>query len=127
MAITCPVDLDKRKLRAEIQSMYARVADDPQRFAGIEGAHDDGDATGVQHQRGRTLQQQQRAHDAEVAAQRPRRARGRSTTVWHAQVGAALGSAAAGGAASTALLPIAGETAGPRRTASPISPSNLIG
>jgi arsenite methyltransferase len=29
MAITCPVDLDTLKLRAEIQSMYARVADDP--------------------------------------------------------------------------------------------------
>jgi arsenite methyltransferase len=29
MAITCPVDLDTRKLRAEIQSMYARVAADP--------------------------------------------------------------------------------------------------
>src|ERR1700680_5084169 len=29
MAITCPVDLDTLKLRAEIQSMYARVAEDP--------------------------------------------------------------------------------------------------
>ena len=29
MAIACPVDLDTRKLRAEIQSMYARVAADP--------------------------------------------------------------------------------------------------
>ena len=29
MAITCPVDLDTRKLRAEIQSIYARVAADP--------------------------------------------------------------------------------------------------
>jgi len=29
MAITCPVDLDTRKLRAEIQSVYARVAEDP--------------------------------------------------------------------------------------------------
>jgi SAM-dependent methyltransferase len=29
MAIACPIDLDTRKLRAEIQSIYARVADDP--------------------------------------------------------------------------------------------------
>ena len=29
MAITCPIDLDTRKLRAEIQSIYARVATDP--------------------------------------------------------------------------------------------------
>ena len=29
MAIACPVDLDTLKLRAEIQSMYARVAADP--------------------------------------------------------------------------------------------------
>jgi SAM-dependent methyltransferase len=29
MAIVCPVNLDTRKLRAEIQSIYARVADDP--------------------------------------------------------------------------------------------------
>ena len=29
MAITGPVDLDTLKLRAEIQSMYARVAADP--------------------------------------------------------------------------------------------------
>jgi arsenite methyltransferase len=29
MALTCPVDLDMRKLRAEIQSIYARVAADP--------------------------------------------------------------------------------------------------
>ncbi len=29
MAITCPVDLDKRRLRDEIQSIDARVADDP--------------------------------------------------------------------------------------------------
>src|SRR5712691_5718238 len=29
MAIACPVDLDKIKLRAEIQSIYARVAADP--------------------------------------------------------------------------------------------------
>jgi len=29
MAITCPVDLDTVKLRAEIQSIYARVAEDP--------------------------------------------------------------------------------------------------
>jgi arsenite methyltransferase len=29
MAITCPVDLDTLKLRAEIQSMYARVAANP--------------------------------------------------------------------------------------------------
>ena len=29
MAITCPVDLDTPKLRAEIQSIYARVAEDP--------------------------------------------------------------------------------------------------
>src|ERR1700680_4233600 len=29
MAIDCPVDLDTLKLRAEIQSMYARVAADP--------------------------------------------------------------------------------------------------
>ena len=29
MAIACPVDLDTRKLRAEIQSVYARVAADP--------------------------------------------------------------------------------------------------
>ena len=29
MAITCPVDLDTIKLRREIQSMYARVATDP--------------------------------------------------------------------------------------------------
>jgi arsenite methyltransferase len=29
MAITCPVDLDTLKLRAEIQSIYARVAEDP--------------------------------------------------------------------------------------------------
>ena len=29
MAISCPVDLDTRKLRAEIQSIYARVAADP--------------------------------------------------------------------------------------------------
>lgn len=29
MAITCPVDLDQKKLRDEIQSIYARVADDP--------------------------------------------------------------------------------------------------
>jgi arsenite methyltransferase len=29
MAIACPVNLDTRKLRAEIQSVYARVAEDP--------------------------------------------------------------------------------------------------
>ena len=29
MAITCPIDLDTLKLRAEIQSIYARVAEDP--------------------------------------------------------------------------------------------------
>jgi SAM-dependent methyltransferase len=29
MAITCPADLDTLKLRAEIQSIYARVAEDP--------------------------------------------------------------------------------------------------
>ena len=29
MAIACPVDLDTRRLRAEIQSIYARVASDP--------------------------------------------------------------------------------------------------
>jgi SAM-dependent methyltransferase len=29
MAITCPLDLDTLKLRAEIQSIYARVAEDP--------------------------------------------------------------------------------------------------
>jgi arsenite methyltransferase len=29
MAISCPVDLDTRRLRAEIQSIYARVAIDP--------------------------------------------------------------------------------------------------
>jgi arsenite methyltransferase len=29
MAIACPVDLDTRKLRAEIQSIYARVAAEP--------------------------------------------------------------------------------------------------
>src|SRR5712691_10783198 len=29
MAITCPVDLDTLKLRAAIQSIYARVAEDP--------------------------------------------------------------------------------------------------
>jgi arsenite methyltransferase len=29
MAMACPVDLDTRKLRAEIQSIYARVAADP--------------------------------------------------------------------------------------------------
>ena len=29
MAIACPVDLDTRKLREEIQSIYARVANDP--------------------------------------------------------------------------------------------------
>jgi len=29
MAIACPVDLDTRKLRAEIQSIYARVAEAP--------------------------------------------------------------------------------------------------
>jgi SAM-dependent methyltransferase len=29
MAITCPIDLDTRRLRDEIQSIYARVADDP--------------------------------------------------------------------------------------------------
>lgn len=29
MAMVCPVDLDTRKLRAEIQSIYARVAADP--------------------------------------------------------------------------------------------------
>jgi arsenite methyltransferase len=29
MAIVCPVDLDTLKLRAEIQSIYARVAADP--------------------------------------------------------------------------------------------------
>ena len=29
MALSCPVDLDTRKLRAEIQSIYARVAADP--------------------------------------------------------------------------------------------------
>jgi len=29
MALVCPVDLDTRKLRAEIQSIYARVASDP--------------------------------------------------------------------------------------------------
>ncbi|MEK6608136.1 MAG: methyltransferase domain-containing protein [Myxococcota bacterium] len=29
MAIACPVDLDTRKLRAEIQSIYAQVAADP--------------------------------------------------------------------------------------------------
>ena len=31
MAIACPVDLDTRKLREEIQSIYARVAADPSR------------------------------------------------------------------------------------------------
>lgn len=29
MALTCPVDLDVTRLRAEVQSMYARVAADP--------------------------------------------------------------------------------------------------
>jgi SAM-dependent methyltransferase len=29
IALTCPVDLDTRRLRDEIQSIYARVADDP--------------------------------------------------------------------------------------------------
>ncbi len=29
MSIACPVDLDTLKLRAEIQSMYERVAADP--------------------------------------------------------------------------------------------------
>lgn len=29
MAMTCPLDLDTRKLRDEIQTMYARVASDP--------------------------------------------------------------------------------------------------
>ena len=29
MAIACPIDLDTRKLRDEIQSIYARVAEDP--------------------------------------------------------------------------------------------------
>jgi arsenite methyltransferase len=29
MPIACPVDLDTRRLRTEIQSIYARVADDP--------------------------------------------------------------------------------------------------
>jgi arsenite methyltransferase len=29
MAVTCPIDLDTLKLRAEIQSIYARVAADP--------------------------------------------------------------------------------------------------
>jgi hypothetical protein len=29
MAIACPVDLDTLRLRAEIQSVYARVATDP--------------------------------------------------------------------------------------------------
>src|SRR5712691_9966780 len=29
MAIACPVDLDTLKLRAEIQSIYARVAENP--------------------------------------------------------------------------------------------------
>lgn len=29
MAIACPIDLDTRKLRDEIQSIYARVAADP--------------------------------------------------------------------------------------------------
>ena len=29
MALRCPVDLDTRRLRDEIQSIYARVADDP--------------------------------------------------------------------------------------------------
>jgi arsenite methyltransferase len=29
MAIACPVDLNTRRLRAEIRSIYARVADDP--------------------------------------------------------------------------------------------------
>jgi hypothetical protein len=29
MAMACPVDLDTLKLRAEIQSIYARVAADP--------------------------------------------------------------------------------------------------
>src|SRR5260370_39860596 len=29
MAIACPIDLDTLKLRAEIQSIYARVAADP--------------------------------------------------------------------------------------------------
>ena len=29
MAITCPIELDTSRLRAEIQSIYARVADDP--------------------------------------------------------------------------------------------------
>jgi hypothetical protein len=29
MAITCPVDLDTRRLRDEIRSIYARVADEP--------------------------------------------------------------------------------------------------
>jgi arsenite methyltransferase len=29
MAISCPIDLDTRRLRDEIQSIYARVADDP--------------------------------------------------------------------------------------------------
>jgi len=29
MAVACPIDLDTRKLREEIQSIYARVATDP--------------------------------------------------------------------------------------------------
>jgi hypothetical protein len=29
MAIACPIDLNTLKLRAEIQSIYARVATDP--------------------------------------------------------------------------------------------------
>ena len=29
MAISCPVDLDTRRLRDEIRSIYARVAADP--------------------------------------------------------------------------------------------------
>src|SRR5262249_23675886 len=29
MAVACPIDLDTRKLRAEIQAIYARVAEDP--------------------------------------------------------------------------------------------------
>jgi len=29
MAIACPIDLDTRKLHDEIQSIYARVAEDP--------------------------------------------------------------------------------------------------
>ena len=29
MAITCPIELDTRKLREEIESIYGQVAEDP--------------------------------------------------------------------------------------------------